>query len=194
MSNLPEVELVSIEELVGDRHNANLGTPRGLDIIEKSIQKTGNGRSGLLDKNRKIVAGNKYWEKVGELGFEEAIVIKSDGTRPIFHQRTDWDLDTDEMARMAAYYDNAAPYFDIEWDSSVIREDEADGLPLRDIWNDKELDKFAELPEEDEKPLEAEPVAPVRFRVVVSCTSTDEAQDAFYKLKEQGYNCELEIG
>ncbi len=51
-----------IDELIPDGKNANKGTEYGQSLIEKSLRKFGAGRSILIDKNNKIIAGNKTVE------------------------------------------------------------------------------------------------------------------------------------
>ena len=48
-----------IDELVPDDRNANKGTQRGLGMLEKSLRQYGAGRSVLIDKNGKIIAGKQ---------------------------------------------------------------------------------------------------------------------------------------
>ncbi|MDR2009939.1 MAG: DNA modification methylase [Bacteroidales bacterium] len=48
-----------IDQLIPDDVNFNKGTEYGQSLIEKSLRQFGAGRSILLDKNNKIIAGNK---------------------------------------------------------------------------------------------------------------------------------------
>jgi hypothetical protein len=48
-----------ISDLQPDAKNANKGTPRGNQMIEDSLREYGAGRSILLDKHGRIIAGNK---------------------------------------------------------------------------------------------------------------------------------------
>lgn len=51
-------EITKISDLVPDANNYNKGTEFGAGLIEKSIRNLGAGRSILLDKNGKVIAGN----------------------------------------------------------------------------------------------------------------------------------------
>ena len=42
-----------------DSRNANKGTERGLALLDKSLRQYGAGRSILVDKNGRVIAGNK---------------------------------------------------------------------------------------------------------------------------------------
>ncbi len=49
----------TLSDLSPDLRNANLGTERGHAMLERSLQETGAGRSILVDKHGKVIAGNK---------------------------------------------------------------------------------------------------------------------------------------
>jgi len=68
-------------DLTPDTRNANKGSPRGNQMIEDSLRQYGAGRSILLDKHGRIIAGNKTAENAGAIGMEDVLVVQSDGTR-----------------------------------------------------------------------------------------------------------------
>lgn len=185
------IKIVRMQDLVPDPSNANMGTERGNAKLEDSIQKHGHGRSGLIDKNGKIIAGNKFYAKSGELGAEEAILVESDGTKPVFVQRTDLDLDTDLSARMMAYYDNFVSMVDLAWDESVVTEDLQNGLPLDELWTNDELSDFLgvdDLPYEKEKER-----SEISFTLTVNCKTEEEVQTLYNELSSE-YDCDMRIG
>ena len=47
------------EGIQPDTKNANKGTERGRYMVEASLRETGAGRSIVLDKDGRIIAGNK---------------------------------------------------------------------------------------------------------------------------------------
>lgn len=57
-----------IKDLIPDDKNFNRGSEFGNSLIEKSIRKFGLGRSILIDKNNRIIAGNKTVENAGAIG------------------------------------------------------------------------------------------------------------------------------
>src|SRR3712207_7882744 len=63
----------TIENLVPDNKNFNKGTQFGDHLMDKSLREFGLGRSILIDKNDRIIAGNKTFEKAGEIGFENRL-------------------------------------------------------------------------------------------------------------------------
>lgn len=118
---MKDIKVVKISDLIPDQRNNNKGTQYGQHLVEKSIAQFGAGRSILIDKNGKIIAGNKMVENAGQLGFDEVIVIPSDGRKIVAVQRTDVDLDT-KFGREMAIADNASAKADIEFDTEVVED------------------------------------------------------------------------
>ena len=88
-------KITRISQLLPDEKNANLGTERGNAFIERSLREYGAGRSILIDKKGRIIAGNKTIENAAAVGIEEVQVIQTDGRRIIAVQRMDLDLAKD---------------------------------------------------------------------------------------------------
>jgi hypothetical protein len=74
-------KITRISQLLPDEKNANLGTERGNAFIERSLREYGAGRSILIDKKGRIIAGNKTIENAAAVGIEEVQVIQTDGRR-----------------------------------------------------------------------------------------------------------------
>jgi hypothetical protein len=139
----PQVEVRKLSELRPDTQNANLGTQRGQALLEQSLQKRGAGRSVLADKHGNLIAGNKTWEKAGEAGFQDVIVVKTDGTQLVVVQREDLDLydPDDPRARELAYDDNRVAQEDLAWNATQIAEDIKEGrIDLSEWWRSEELE------------------------------------------------------
>ena len=134
-----DIQYVSIADLMPDEANANLGSERGEYMIAESLQQFGAGRSILVDKNGRIIAGNKTAQKAGELGIEDVLVIETDGTKLVAVKRTDLDLTDGDAARKLAYMDNRASEVSLDWDVEQIASDLDAGLDLSDMWFDDEL-------------------------------------------------------
>ena len=128
-------------DLTPDSRNANKGSPRGNQMIEDSLRQYGAGRSILLDKHGRIIAGNKTAENAGAIGMEDVLVVQSDGTRLVAVQRTDLDLD-DLHTRQLAIADNRSGQVSLDWDSDVLKGLVDDGVDLAPFWT---ADELAEL-------------------------------------------------
>lgn len=103
-------------ELIADDKNFNKGSENGAEMIRKSFEKFGAGRSILLDKNNRIIAGNK---SVEFSGLEDVVIVESDGTQLIAVKRTDIDLDSPQGREMALA-DNASAKANIVFDAELI--------------------------------------------------------------------------
>src|SRR3990167_9455152 len=140
---MPQVTEGKISDLTLDTRNANTGTERGLAMLETSLRKRGAGRSVLLDRHGRAIAGNKTIEKAIDIGFEDVIIVKTDGTKLVAVQREDLDLDDSATgARDMAYLDNRVSEIDLAWDPSVILADLDAGLDLGGLWSKDELAEF----------------------------------------------------
>jgi len=110
---------ITVKDLIHDDKNFNKGSEFGNSLIEKSFRKFGAGRSILLDKNNRIIAGNKSVENAAAIGLENVQIVESDGKRIIAVKRTDIDLDTPEGREMALA-DNATAKANIVFDAEVV--------------------------------------------------------------------------
>jgi site-specific DNA-methyltransferase (adenine-specific) len=157
-------ETVKLSTLIPDGKNANLGSPRGNQMIEDSLRQYGAGRSILLDKHGRIIAGNKTAENAGAIGMEDVLVVQSDGTRLVAVQRTDLDLD-DPHTRQLAIADNRSSQVSLDWDTETLKGLVEDGVDLAPFWTADELaamwPQTVDLltDEDDVPPVPVEPVS-----------------------------------
>lgn len=123
MSNNEPKDLKTIDDLTPDPNNANVGTERGLYMLDDSLTEVGAGRSIVVDRDGMILAGEKTADRAADKQFPIQ-VVKSDGTVLIVVQRTDLDIDgIGEEARRAqrlALYDNRTSEIGLEWSSDVL--------------------------------------------------------------------------
>lgn len=110
---------IKLTDLTPDDKNFNKGSEFGNSLIEKSFRKFGAGRSILIDKNNRIIAGNKSVENAMAIGMDDVHVIESDGSKIIAVKRTDIDLDSPEGREMALA-DNASAKANIVFDAELI--------------------------------------------------------------------------
>lgn len=110
---------VKISELIPDDQNFNTGNEFGESLIEKSFDRFGAGRSILVDKKNRVIAGNKSLQKFAESGGENVIVVETTGKEIVAVKRTDIDLDT-KRGREMALADNATAKANITWDTQAL--------------------------------------------------------------------------
>ena len=140
---MPVVREVEIDELELDPQNANLGTPEGRRMLSGSLKKHRAGRSILIDRDGRVIAGNKTLEEARALGYKRVIVVQTDGGELVAVQRTDLDLDgEDGSARQLAYADNRVGQVDLVFDPEQIILDVDAGIDLSDLWEDWEIEEF----------------------------------------------------
>jgi hypothetical protein len=138
-------ELDSINDLSLDDENLNAGSERGQAIIEESIRRLGAGRSIVVDKNGKTIAGNNVLQKAVELGLE-AEFVHTNGSRLVVVVRDDLDLDNDTRARELSIADNRASEVGLNWRANLLNEMRVAkaGLKLDYMFTTVELQKLGE--------------------------------------------------
>lgn len=128
-----------LEDLTPDAANANEGTLRGSQVLDRSLERYGAGRSIVSDKNGVVLAGNKSLDAAVERGLGVR-VVQSDGSKLIVVQRMDLDLETDPAARELAYADNRASELGLNWNPKQLEADLAAGLSLGSMWTPDECE------------------------------------------------------
>lgn len=134
-------KITKLRDLTPDAKNANKGTERGSGMLEHSLRTYGAGRSILIDKKGRIIAGNKTVEACGAMGLSNVVVVQTTGDQIVAVQRMDLDLETDAKAKELAIADNRIAEVNLEWDAAAIvaLNDEVD---LSKFWGEAELKKM----------------------------------------------------
>jgi DNA modification methylase len=132
----PKLRVVSIKELVLDEKNANKGTRRGRELLGESLGKYGAGRSVVVDRYNRVIAGNKTVQAAVAAGMNSIAVIETDGSSLVAVLRGDLDLKKDKRARELAIADNRVGELDLEWNPEVLASLDVD---LKQFWNENEL-------------------------------------------------------
>ena len=130
-----------LSDLIPDHANANKGTERGRYALEASLRQYGAGRSILLDKNGRIIAGNKTAEVAADVGLDDVLIVQTDGKQIVAVQRTDLDIDSAE-GRGLAYADNRVGELSLDWDAEQVLADINAGVDLSGLFFDFEIDKL----------------------------------------------------
>jgi hypothetical protein len=146
----PTVRVLPLSSLTLDTQNANRGSARGRKMLEDSLRKLGAGRSVLVDREGRVIAGNKTVETARKLGLKEIAVIETDGETLVAVRRGDLDLTTDKRAVELAVADNRVAEIDLDWNAEVLA---ALDIDLGQFWDEEEL---AELMSDDGGPASPE--------------------------------------
>lgn len=145
---MSDTEKKHISELRFDPRNARKHTPRNVGMIGDSLNETGAGRSIVLDRDGVILAGNATIEAAAAAGFEQVLVVPTDGRTLVAVQRTDLVADS-EIATKLALYDNRTAEF-AYWDRDVIAALVDDGVDLSNMWYDDELTQLLDADDVDD--------------------------------------------
>lgn len=180
---MSKVVETTIDKLRPDDQNFNKGTEYGEHLMGQSLRKFGLGRSILLDRNNRIIAGNKTAGKAVELGFENVLVVETDGNTLVAVKRNDIDLDSAE-GRELALADNATSEANLEWDNGLIAEAAQDFGFIPEEWGVS----VEELSEQEEQ---EEPKKDINTRLIVECCDVSVLSQLFSELQDRGFKCEL---
>ena len=167
----------NIKDLTFDDRNFNKHSEYGMGLLEKSVGKFGMGRSILVDKNNRIIAGNGITETAGNVGIEDVRFIDTDGSEIIAVRRNDIDLDTPEGREMALA-DNATTAANLKWDAAAIKKAEQDYGIVKEAWGIqmKVFGKAFETESEKVKEVAEFPITILNSR---------EEYNKFIKIKEE---------
>jgi hypothetical protein len=178
-----KISETKIENLVPDNLNANKGTEYGQHLIESSLSKFGAARSIVLDRNNKIICGNKTVENAGIIGLEDVIIVETTGKQIVAVKRMDIDLDS-ATGRELALADNATSKANLSWDHENIAK-------IKDQWNEIEVADWGIPEDEPEKPPEPEGKQVLDTRLIVQCGTPARLSELFSELQDRGFVCEL---
>ena len=118
---MAKITETNVDKLIPDNKNFNKGTEYGQHLVEESLRKFGAGRSVLLDKNNRLIGGNKVIENAAIIGLDNVIIVETDGNQIVAVKRKDIDLDT-AKGREFALADNATGKANLAWDIDTINE------------------------------------------------------------------------
>jgi len=129
-----------LTDLHPDTSNTNVGSVRGTAMLERSLQDYGAGRSIVIDKNGKVIAGNKTLESAVGIGLESALVVHTTGDKLVVVQRDDLDLETDTKAMELGVADNRVNEVNLTWAVDMLQKIEDQGAKLDLFFSPKETE------------------------------------------------------
>ncbi len=178
-----KIHEITIDQVIQDDRNFNIGNEKGDALIQKSIDEFGAGRSILLDKNDRIIAGNKTQQKFKERGGKKIIVVETSGDELVAVKRTDIDLDS-AKGREMALADNATAKANIVFDLPMIETVAQEFNIDPEKWNIK-------MPEigSDESGDQAQITQ--QFFLNIECDDERHAQELYERFLEQGLKVKI---
>ena len=172
----------NIESLVPDNKNFNKGTEYGDRLMDESLRRFGLGRSILIDKNNRIIAGNKTAEKAADIGFTDVVVVEVDGNQLVAVKRKDIDLDS-AKGRELALADNATGKANLCFDTDLIMQ-EAEKFDF----DPEDWGVPTEQPEEEQQ---EDCKKGISTKLIVECGDVSKLSLLFSELQDRGFKCEL---
>lgn len=174
-----------------DAQNINKGSEYGSNLLGKSLQEVGLGRSVLADKNGVLIAGNKTVEKAAELGFEEVLEVETDGKTLVVVKRTDLDINSEAGAKMKIL-DNTVSKHNYVEDAEVMEAVcEEYHLDAREYG----LSPFEIKPGVEEKdPFDDDGIENKnQYGVIVMCPDEGTQESVFRDLTNMGFTCKIVV-
>lgn len=171
---------MKVEDLKFDKRNYRKHDDRNRELIKKSINEVGFGRSIVIDNENEIVCGNGV---VSQIAKSTPIkVIETNGSELIVVKRT--DLKTDDAKRkQLAVMDNSTSDSS-EFDFELLQED-FDTEELEDWGLDVDFEVKPNEPKDISDDLKES------YEVVCECNSEEEQEELFNKLVNEGIKCRL---
>src|SRR5688572_27774196 len=99
------MKVSALKDLTQDPKNARKHNSRNLGMIEASLRQVGAARSGVIDENGVILAGNGTYEALARAGIEKVKVVEADGNEWVVVRRAGL---SEEQKRLLALADNRA--------------------------------------------------------------------------------------
>lgn len=149
-----------LADLRPDQNNARKHNPRNIGMVANSLREVGAARSGVIDEDGNILAGNGTYEALSEAGIEKVKIVQADGNEWVVVQRK--GLSEKQKLKLALYDNRSAEL--AEWDKEVLADidpeimesmfstDELEDL-LDNVGGSEELEGEDDVPEAPEKAI-----------------------------------------
>lgn len=168
------------------RRNANKHTQRGMSVLEQSIQEDGWIGAITVAADGETFDGSARIEVGVATGFEDAIVIESDGTKPIIHKRTDIPTADDPRAVRLGVKANRVAELNLDWDAGVLAA-LAKETDLSQLFRDDEL--AALLERAGTEMLAGVDTIPEQWMVLIECKTEQEQAALLGRFADEGLTC-----
>ena len=182
ISKLQVIE-TDISVLIPDDQNFNKHTEYGMSLLEKSIRRNKFGRSVLVDKNNRIIAGNGVVETASNIGETKVKIVDTTGDELVVVRRTDVDLDSTQ-GRELAFTDNQIAHVDLDWNREALdRAKEAFNIDIEE-WGLK----FAKA---EQSARNASGDIKQQYKLEIDCQTEGMMQQIFDEMQARGFKCRI---
>lgn len=124
------------------RRNANKHTPRGMGQLEQSVQQDGWIGAITVAADGETFDGSARLEVAAATGFDDPIIVETDGSKPVVLKRVDIPSADDPRAVRLGMAANRVAEVNLAWDAAlidVLRHD----VDLGMFWRPDELEDLA---------------------------------------------------
>jgi len=150
-------DYIDLSELKPDKKNARKHNPRNIGMITQAIQEIGVSRSGVIDEDGNILAGNGTYEALSEAGIKKVKVVDVDGEEWVVVRRK--GLSEAEKTKLSLYDNRTAEIAD--WDVDILKEIYEESPEILDgLFYEDEVDALLEDVDKDPGELEGEDDVP----------------------------------
>ncbi len=168
---MENMEVVPIDDLIPDENNARTHSKKNIDAIAVSLQKFGQRKPIVINKNNVVLAGNGTVEAARQIGWKGLAV---------WRVPEEWDADTQKAFALA---DNRTAEL-ASWDSEILL-GQLRELKLED-WNIGELGfKDFDLKTREEIDTSIKEIAE-RYVVVIECEDENDQTALLLRLSQEG--------
>lgn len=168
---MENMEVVPIDDLIPDENNARKHNKKNLDAIAVSLQKFGQRKPIVINKDNVVLAGNGTVEAARQIGWKGLAV---------WRVPNEWDVETQKAFALA---DNRTAEL-ASWDSEILL-GQLRELKLED-WNVGELGfKDFDLKTRDEIDTSIKEIAE-RYEVVIECEDENDQTALLLRLSQEG--------
>lgn len=168
---MENMEIVPIDDLIPDENNARKHNKKNLDAIAVSLQKFGQRKPIVINKDNVVLAGNGTVEAARQIGWKGLAV---------WRVPNEWDAETQKAFALA---DNRTAEL-ASWDSEILL-GQLRELKLED-WNVGELGfKDFDLKTRDEIDTSIKEIAE-RYEVVIECEDENDQTALLLRLSQEG--------
>ena len=179
----PQVRDADLSELIPDDRNFTKHTEFGMSLLEKSIRKNKFGRSVLVDKNNRLIAGNGVVETASNIGETKVKIVETYGNELVVVKRMDVDLDS-QQGREMALADNQVASADLQWDREAIQEAEKRFQIDAAEWGLKFAQAAANAKDMSENINR-------QYKLEIDCKTESSLEMIYDEMRERGYECRI---
>lgn len=171
---------ILITDYEPDENNFNSHTPYGMHLLEKSVEKVGVIESITVSSDDKVISGNARQEVMStKFDGVPALIVETDGTRPVILKRTDIKSGTKQFHE-AALLANTVAKANINLDHSIIKDVAVEQYDI-------DVDDLG-IKIEEVKPGGEDAELEEKLQFTVKCKTLEDKKAIQIELIERGFN------